>query len=238
MTIFWCYCSTVADLLLAAIAGSTTASLPVPPPQAVHRELVKVRSQAMDPDAKPIDPVLLKEALALAEPLCASSPPSEVNHYLRTLFTRAESLRPAFRAILADPNSEPQKVSGTFAILINVKIHELAFTELAIRRLTDTNSGVRSESLRYLERFGGLEESSKILPLLCDNDMIVRYLAARVIAKLGVQSDLTTIDAWLKNGKLPQDGEYLIHVKKCRDELEKRLKENPVPKDFRDSPAP
>jgi hypothetical protein len=73
--------------------------------------------------------------------------------------------------------------------------------------------------------------------LLSDEDVIIVNAAATALAKTGGPREVFAMDAWLRGGSAHRDkGNLLIHVKRCRDELEKRLRENPIPKDLRDPP--
>jgi HEAT repeat protein len=95
-------------------------------------------------------------------------------------------------------------------------------------------AGVRFRALRLLAEIGSEHDTAAVIPLLSDTDSLIRYTASETLAKIGGRRDLEAMDAWLKNGKnpRPKDTDYPLHVKKCRDELEKRLKDNPIPKDI------
>lgn len=170
-----------------------------------------------------------QEALQLVGLHCGTWSREEKEVYVRTLLNRRDILRPSFAAILVDPNSDPVKVACTFTTLLNTDTCDHKFLELAVKRLADESDRVRHSALCYLERYGKAENTQKITAMLADTDTAVRYAAAKTLAAIGGQRDLDAMDAWLKDGKHPNDADYLIHVKKCRDELEKRVKANPPP---------
>jgi hypothetical protein len=58
----------------------------------------------------------------------------------------------------------------------------------------------------------------------------LRYVTADALAKIGGKRELEALDACLKPGDNRRDANELQHLKQRRDELEARLKANPVPK--------
>lgn len=197
----------------------------------------KPQSVATSPQQLPslvpvkIDKALIEEALVFTEPICLSGPPAGLEWHIRELLRRGEALRPAFEAIIADSNSDPVNVSGAFDALVLIKARGPQYSRLAGLRLSDKSNSIRQSALAYLQHFGGTQDASKVVPFLSDPHYAIRKLAATTLAKIGGKPDLDAMDAWLKDGKHPADGDYMIHVKKCRDELEKRVKANPFPKD-------
>jgi hypothetical protein len=211
---------------LIAIATATRELEPevAPPPREqswLHPEAARTRA------------ALLEEARGLAQPICATSPGSVQRHY-QSILERAEPLRVAFEEILADPESDPVTVGCAFSVIRTAKLRGQRFCDLAVSRLRDESDLVREAAVAYLGHHGSPWEARHIASLLSDRDPGVRRNAARTLARIGGYRELEAMDAWLKVGKNPnpRDGDYLILVKKCRGELEQRLKTNPVPKDL------
>ena len=64
---------------------------------------------------------------------------------------------------------------------------------------------------------------------------MVYYAAAETLAKIGGKRDMVAMDAFPRTGTAHRkDGKLLMHIKKCRDELENRLNANPIPKNLKD----
>lgn len=133
---------------------------------------------------------------------------------------------PAYEVILADPKSEPHEVSRVLSVLVNVKADRKRFVELAAAQAAHEKSRVRFQAVRLLQQIGTPAEGSVLVALLGDGDNGVAYGAAEALAATGGRREVAALDAWLKVGTTRRDdGDFLIHVKKCRDELDKRLKD-------------
>ena len=104
---------------------------------------------------------------------------------LLALLRRRDALLPAFEAILADPESEPIYVRGTFRALVFTHTQGERFIALAVKRLGDADDGVRSGALYYLERYSNPRAAERVIPLLADDKLTVRYAAATTLAKIG-----------------------------------------------------
>lgn len=135
---------------------------------------------------------------------------------------------PAYEAILKNPKSDSDHVERVLFILAELKIDRKRLLEPALGRLADADSNVRFRALGFIAQVGSERDTAPIIALLSDDDTVVRRAAARALARIGGSRDVIAMDAWLKSGSAHRkDGDYIRHVKECRDELEKRLKEPP-----------
>ncbi len=146
---------------------------------------------------------------------------------------------PAYETILTDPKSEIGEIAGVLSALNFVKAPIVQFRRLVVPYLSHKDRIIREPAVGLMKIIGTPGEGSILIALLSDEDKSIAHQAATALAKVGGVRDVIAMDAWLRAG-VAHRGEpnYLIHVKKCRDELENRWKENPVPKGLRDSPAP
>lgn len=153
---------------------------------------------------------------------------------VKPLLEMGERAFPAYEIIIGNPESDPTEVARAFGIIGQVKGSRSRFIDSTVARLADSNRGVRTAALGLLGRIGSERDTAPIIALLSDEDLMVRTAAADTLPKIGGKRDLVAMDAWLKTGASHRnDGNHLLLVKKCRDELEKRLKENPIPKDLK-----
>jgi HEAT repeat protein len=153
-------------------------------------------------------------------------------HNYPLLMEMGEDAFPAFEVILADSTTRSKTVSGAMFILSQMKTDRRRFIGVATRRLADTVPFVRMSAVDLLGHIGDERDTAPVASLLSDADLGVRYSAARTLSRIGGKRDLEGMDAQLKtNGPRMKENE-LQHVKKCRDELEKRLKEHPLPKNL------
>jgi hypothetical protein len=157
------------------------------------------------------------------------------------ILSRLTTDRRRFVFVLVQRLSDPDALLSTEVVVRKVMAHDMAgptgeqptlFDRVlrSAEAVTDARSAIRTSAVQLLGAIGNERDTTSIMPFLSDDDAGVRYATAKSLARIGAQRDLEAMDAWLKNGKHPNDGDYMIHVKKCRDELEKRLKENPLPK--------
>jgi hypothetical protein len=215
--------------------GDNNSSLLTHPHRPLNSRSIRITCANRNPNAiiqpQVVQQEVVSDALDLLGLHCSSGLPQDVET-LRTLYHKRDVLLPAFEVILTDPKSDPIKVSYLFHFLAESETSSRRYCKLAAARLSDKERRVRNAALNYLEKYGSSEFTPKVVALLSDNDRQIRFVAARTLASHGAKCDLEAIDAWLKNGKHPNEKDYIDHVKKCRDELEKRLKEHPVPKNL------
>jgi HEAT repeats len=150
-----------------------------------------------------------------------------------TLVALGDRAFPAYEEILSDPERRYGSMlfARTCILISKVKADRRRFVPILVGRLTDANIGIRHSAVDVLGDIGDERDAGTLLPLLSDDSMTVRSFAAKSLAKIGGKRELEGMNAWLKDGKHPEDGNYSLNiVKKCRDELEQRLKEHPVPK--------
>ncbi len=144
---------------------------------------------------------------------------------------------PIYQDILGNTESEPDVIAGVISVLSDVDAPKRQFRELVVPYLSHKDDGVRYTSVFLMKQIGTREEASILVALLSDTDKLVRYEAAEALAVIGSQRELTAMDAWLLAGTARRENKHhLEHVKKCRDKLEKRLKEAAKPKDARSNP--
>jgi hypothetical protein len=146
------------------------------------------------------------------------------------LLKHGDRLFPAYEVILSDPKSDAGVVCNALCTVSAIKTDRRCFLKLAAGRLTDSSSSIRRVALELLEEIGDDRDTAPVVTLLSDPDSGVRRRAARTLAKIGGWRDLEAMDAWLQNGDHLGDGDHVMKAKKCRDELEERLKKHPVPK--------
>ncbi len=152
----------------------------------------------------------------------------------RPLFEMGEAAFPIFESILKDPKSESMHVRRVMSLLASMKTDRRRFVEPAVARLLDADEGVRWRAVQLLGEIGSEHDTAPIVAMLSDKETVVHHAAAESLAKIGGKRDLVAMDAWLKTGSGEhRDLESMRHVKECRDKLEKRLKENPIPKDLK-----
>ena len=144
---------------------------------------------------------------------------------------RRDELLPAFYAILTDPGMDAEKVSGVFYALANTDARGEQWVQLAVLKLTDPDYQVRDGALYYIGLFATERDVAPVLALLSDPKRFVRFAAVQTLAKLGGKHELGELDLWLEKGTTHRkDGDYMRHVKECRDSIEKRLNEAPKDK--------
>lgn len=144
---------------------------------------------------------------------------------------------PIYLAILTNTESDPEVVAGVISVLSEVDAPKGQFRELVIPYLSHKDDNVRYTSMFLMKQIGTREEASILIALLSDKHGLVRYEAAEALAVIGSQRELTAMDAWLMAATARRENKYhLEHVKKCRDLLDKRLKEAAKPKDARSNP--
>jgi hypothetical protein len=120
-------------------------------------------------------------------------------------------------------------------------IEPLTFAQHAVAcamELNSARSSVRAAALLLLADIGRQYHTPIVLPFLSDDSPRVRRCAAGVLAKIGGTLGLDALDVVLKANDPRWDEVEIQHLKKCRDELEKRLKKHPIPKDLIDGIPP
>jgi HEAT repeat protein len=109
------------------------------------------------------------------------------------------------------------------------------FALLGTKRLSDDDEGVRRLAAALLEKIGTERDTPPLIALLSDEEVTVQHQAAKALVAIGGTRDLIAMDAWLKKGTGGnRHVESLRHVKECRDALELRLNESPMPKNLKD----
>lgn len=139
---------------------------------------------------------------------------------------------PACEAILADPKSTVQEISGVLSAVIHIKAPKAQFLDLTVPLLAHKNISVRNSAVGLMEQIGTPAEGAILVALLSDEHRVTAVQAATALSKIGGARDVVAMDAWLLGGTAYRDDDALLrHVKSCRDALEKRLKAKPTPKD-------
>jgi HEAT repeat protein len=165
----------------------------------------------------------------------ALQPASQQIEIRRPLMEMGEDAFPAFEVLLADRETKPHIVRAAIEVLIAIKVDRKRFTDLVGGRLADEDWGVQWKALVLLGQIGSEQDSAPVVALLSAKEINVHYAAADTLSKIGGKRELVAMNAWLKAGGADRkDEDFVWHVKKCRDELEKRLKDKPIPKDLKD----
>lgn len=152
-----------------------------------------------------------------------------------TLREYGEKAFPAFEVILRDPKSTADEIGGVIGALNFIPANRRRFRPLVAPYLAHAEAGVRHTAVGLMVEIGTIEEGPILVALLSDENTVIGNQAATALAKTGGRTEVIAMDAWLRGGSAHRgNGDYLIHVKKCRDELEKRLNANPIPKDLKD----
>lgn len=104
-------------------------------------------------------------------------------------------------------------------------------------------NSIRYSAAHLLGEIGDVRDTGALFPLLSEQDSApdqdlhyerLRYEAANALAKIGGQRDLDSLNAWLMGESYKNDTPYRQHVRECRDKLDKRLKQSPIPRDLKD----
>ena len=104
--------------------------------------------------------------------------------------------------------------------------------ELAIvihRYAAELRADSRRSAIRLLSAIGDVREAGAILPFLSDDEAYTRYTAADALARIGSKRELDAFNMCLKGGDPRRDANEMKYLKERRDELESRLKKNPLP---------
>ncbi len=141
------------------------------------------------------------------------------------LIRTGEKAFPAYETILSDAKSSEEEVCGVLGALCDVKADRRRFIKPAVSRLTATDSSVRWCAVALLQRIGSVAEASPMIALLSDEDIVVVHFAAKALVAIGGQNELVAMDVWLRGVSHRDDAQLRQHVKKCRDELKRRLDE-------------
>jgi HEAT repeat protein len=143
-------------------------------------------------------------------------------------------LLPPCLEIVSDPKAGPAFVASVYYFVRAIPADRKQFLSLAIEHLTHQSEFVRRAAVEFVQEVGSERDTGLIVLLLSDEDDLVRRYARETLAKIGGKRDVVAMTIWLKNGNHRNDGGHVRLVKQARDELEKRLKENPIPKDLKD----
>lgn len=147
------------------------------------------------------------------------------------LMAYGDRVFPTYEQILADPKVEPLCAQQVCFMLSLIKTDRRRFVPGVVKRLGDENDVTRWVAVGLLAEIGDERDASAVVTLLSDDDGVVRYSAAETLAAIGGRQELKAMDEWLRSGAAHRrDGDFLRHVKSCRDELGKRLEANPVPR--------
>lgn len=150
----------------------------------------------------------------------------------RVLAEMGPAAFPALEAIITDPGSKPLHVGRALAILRDIDADRRRFLDAAIGRLTDPIGGVRSQAVRLLGRIGGDADLLPVVPLLDDDELLVRTGAAEALVEAGGKRTLAALNVWLwvADGRRIEDPDQVKRVREARDALAERLKKADPPK--------
>jgi hypothetical protein len=130
-----------------------------------------------------------------------------------------------FEDILRDPKARWWEVSRIFLVVQKIPGDRHRFIEPAIQHLTDSNEVVRSNAVHLLGTIGSAKETAPMVALLTDPERIVVNAAATALASIGGPREVIALDIWLRGNSHRDDGQLRRHVKKCRDDLQRRIVE-------------
>ncbi len=144
------------------------------------------------------------------------------------LIDMAERACPAFDFVFSDPKANSHEIARVFGVLAQVRVDRRQFLDHAIVGLAHSDASVRWAAVRLLEDIGSSDEASPVVALLSDGekvaDKVIAYAAAKTLSVIGGRREVTAMDAWLLGSAHRDDQHLRAHVKKCREELDKRLK--------------
>jgi len=140
---------------------------------------------------------------------------------------------PSFEAILSDTNAQFHEVFRIFAVLRAVRADRRGFLDYTVRWMMVGDSDVRLHAVRLLDAIGSEAETSPLVALLSDPNKSVVNAAATTIAVIGGRREVIALDAWLLGTTHRDEPQLREQVKKCRDELDKRLNATPKAKEKR-----
>ncbi len=183
-------------------------------------------------------PLTMEEERQIREALCwgCLDDPEELKKY-HYLLRVGEKAYPIYEAILSDPKVTPEAVTKVYLLIDGEKPGARRFREYAVTHLTHADPGIRADALILLKDIGSSVEASPAVALLSDEDVSVRYAAARTLAAIGGSREVVAMDAWLRGVTYRDKVEFRQHVKKCRDELKRRLDEARVKAQTKSRPA-
>jgi len=148
------------------------------------------------------------------------------------LIALGESAFPAYEAILADTDPKNYFTFNRVSIVLGkLQTDRRRFVPVVLRRLSDPDDWARHTAAILLGDIGDGRDAAALVPILSHERLETRYAAAEALAKIGGKPELDAMDAWLKDGRHLRTDNQRRLFQKLRDELEKRVKANPVPRD-------
>lgn len=156
----------------------------------------------------------------------------EFKDQYRDLVEMGPAAFPAFEAIITDPGSKPTHVARELVVLRNVDADRRRFLDPAIGRLTDPIGTVRWHAVRLLGRIGSDADLLPVVPLLDDDELLVRAGAAEALVEAGGKRTLAALNVWLwvADGRRIDDPDQVQRAREARDALAERLKKADPPK--------
>lgn len=139
---------------------------------------------------------------------------------------------PALEKIITDPTTKPIAVANALSVVKSIPGDRGRFVDLAAERLAHPEVDIRWAAVGVVGRLGGDADLAPVVPLLDDDDLTVRALAAEALESAGGKRALVAMDGWLRvaarNSYPPDD---IARVRKHRDALAARLaKQAPPPR--------
>jgi hypothetical protein len=153
--------------------------------------------------------------------------PEELKKY-HYLLGMGEKAFPVYEAILSDPKVTSDEVGRVFLVIDGKKADSRRFRKYAVAHLADADFGNRLNAVILLKDIGSSAEASPVVAFLSDERVEPIYAAARTLAAIGGSREVVALDVWLRVNSRRDDDKLQQHVKKCRDELKRRLDESRV----------
>ncbi|MBX9627117.1 MAG: HEAT repeat domain-containing protein [Gemmataceae bacterium] len=140
---------------------------------------------------------------------------------------------PALERIITDPETKPLAAANALAVAGAIPGGRGRFLDLAVACLAHEDGGVRWSAVEFVGRHGGEADLVPVVPLLDDDDLVVRVSAAKALEDAGGRRALVAMDGWLRtadrNSYPPDD---IARVRKHRAALAARLaRQAPPPRE-------
>lgn len=131
----------------------------------------------------------------------------------------------AYFNILRDKESGPDEISWALEIVRKQKGDRSAFLPFAAKLTQYDDWQVQLNAARLIGEIGGPADVPAVRPLLSESCNTVQYWAAEVMVKIGTADDLETFNRRLSSKRKDDTPELLEAIRKCRNQLQKRLDE-------------
>jgi hypothetical protein len=147
------------------------------------------------------------------------------------LVSKGKGAFDAFDRLLKSKTLNNVQTARVFIVLKEVDADRSMFIEHAVSNFSNSDSMVRMRAVELLSVIGTSKDTAGLHVLLSDKVTTVGYNAANAMKQIGEKIDLLAFDIWLNatNHKFESlekqndHNELVRHVKKCKDDLVKKL---------------